>query len=363
MDSNYPAGTPMVLALNPRMPFTHIGVFHQRKMVFLTKVTHPADELERFGSYAEQTGYRSERIIQELVKNDIDINHIGLVISRGGLIQPVKPGIYKVNEKMIKDLRDGVSGSDVVNLGGLIAAEIASRIPGAYACVAEPVVVDEYEDFARITGHPELKRRSVFHALEQKTVARKFAQIIQKKYEEMNLLVGHLGNGITVGAHHGGRVIDANQGLDGDGPFSPSRSGSLPSGDLVRLCFSGKYTQEEILEMITIKGGLYAYLGTPDGYAADQKARQGDPQAQFILKAMGYQVAKAIGALATVLHGQVDAILLTGGLTNSRFVMDEIVPRIESIAPVHVFADQDDVETLAVNGYFLLNGELEALDY
>ncbi|MCK9325968.1 MAG: butyrate kinase [Bacteroidales bacterium] len=363
MDSNYPAGTPMVLALNPRIPFTHIGVFHQRKMVFLTKINHSEEELQPFETYADQTIFRSERILQELEKNDIDISHIGLVISRGGLIEPVKPGIYKVNEKMIKDLQSGVSGNDVVNLGGLIAAEIASRITGAYACVAEPVVVDEFDDLARVTGHPEIRRRSVFHALEQKTVARKYAQIIQKKYEEMNLLIAHLGNGITVGAHHLGRVIDANQGFDGDGPFSPSRTGTLPAGDLVRLCFSGKYTKKEILELITIKGGLYAYLSTADGYAADQNARQGDHEAQFILKAMGYQVAKTIGSMSTVLHGKVDAILLTGGMTNSHFVMDELVPRVESIAPVHIFPDQDDVETLAVNGFSLLNGETQALDY
>lgn len=363
MDSSYPTNVPLVLALNPRIPFTHVGVFYRTRMLFLTKLLHPSEELARFARYVDQAEYRTDRILEELKNNDIDISQIRLAISRGGLVKPVKAGIYYVNENMIRDLQDEVSGSDVVNLGGLIAASIAARIEGAKACVAEPVVVDEYEKFARISGHPQFKRRSVFHALEQKTVARKYAQMMQHKYEDLNLIVGHLGNGITVGAHRQGRVIDANQGLDGDGPFSPSRSGSLPAGDLVRLCFSGKYTQDEVMHMITSQGGLYAYLGTSDGYTADRQALEGDEKAVFILQAMGYQVAKTIGALYTVLEGNVDAILLTGGLTHSKILMDEILKRIDKMAPVHVYPDESDVETLAVYGNYLLSGEIEALEY
>jgi butyrate kinase len=363
MDSSYPSNVPLVLALNPRIPFTHIGVFYRTRMVFLTKLMHPCGDLARFSRYVDQAEYRTERILEELRNNDIDISQIRLVISRGGLVRPVKAGIYHVNDQMIRDLREEVSGSDVVNLGGLIAAEMASRIEGADACVAEPVVVDEYEEFARISGHPHFRRRSVFHALEQKTVARKYAQMMQHKYEDLNLIVGHLGNGITVGAHRHGRVIDANQGLDGDGPFSPSRSGSLPAGDLVRLCFSGQYSRDEVMHMISTEGGLYAYLGTPDGYTADRQAREGEEKSIFFLRAMGYQVAKTIGAMYTVLEGNVDAILLTGGLTHSRILMDEIMKRIEKMAPVHVYPDENDVEILAVNGNYLLNGEIEALEY
>jgi butyrate kinase len=278
-------------------------------------------------------------------------------------VRPVHAGIYKVNDLMIKDLRTGYSGEDVVNLGGLIAHEIASKITGATAYVADPVVVDEFEEIARVSGHPEFSRRSVFHALEQKAVARKYAKTVQKKYEDLNLIVAQLGNGITVGAHRLGRVIDANQGLDGDGPFSPSRTGSVPIGDLINLCFSGKYTHDQLYNMVTIDGGLFAYLGVHDGYSADHMAAQGDEKAAFYLRAMAYQVAKTVGAMYAVLAGETDAILLTGGLVNSAVFMEELQARIGKIAPVHTYPNEDDVENLALNGYYILHGGIAIEDY
>lgn len=353
----------LILALNPRVPFTSIGLFRDQQIVFLKKVVHPETDRKGFRRYADETVYRANLIMRELIANGLPVNDIKIVISRGGLVRPVHAGVYRVNEPMVKDLQVGYSGEDVVNLGGLIANELSRRIPGSSAYVADPVVVDEFEDIARVSGHPEFSRRSVFHALEQKAVARKYAKTVQKKYEELNLIVAQMGNGITVGAHRKGRVIDANQGLDGDGPFSPSRTGSLPIGDLINLCFSGKYTHDQLYSMVTVDGGLFAYLGVHDGYSANHMASDGDEKAAFYLKAMAYQVAKTIGSMYGVLAGEVDAILLTGGLVNSNIFMEELQMRIRKIAPVHTYPNEDDVESLALNGYYILHGEIAVEDY
>lgn len=353
----------LILAINPRVPFTNIGLFRLQQLVFLKKVVHPESIRKTFPRYADETGYRADQILKELISNGLPIEEIKIIISRGGLIQPVGAGAYRVNDNMIKDLQDGFSGEDVVNLGGLIAHELSLKIEGSTAYVADPVVVDEFEEIARVSGHPLFTRRSVFHALEQKAVARKYAKTVQKKYDELNLIVAQMGNGITVGAHSKGRVIDANQGLDGDGPFSPSRTGSVPIGDLIILCFSGKYTYDQIYSMITIDGGLFAYLGVHDGYSADHLAMNGNKEAEFYLKAMAYQVAKTIGAMYAVLAGEADAILLTGGLVNSCVFMDELLMRIRKMAPVHTFPNEDDIESLALNGYYILHGDISVKDY
>ena len=353
----------LILAINPRVPFTNIGLFRNQQLVFLKKVLHPETDREKFNRYADETAYRANQIIKELMANGLPIDDIKIIISRGGLVRPVHAGVYQVNESMLKDLQAGFSGEDVVNLGGLIAHELSLQIPGSSAYVADPVVVDEFEEIARVSGHPEFSRRSVFHALEQKAVARKYAKTVQKKYDELNLIVAQMGNGITVGAHRKGRVIDANQGLDGDGPFSPSRTGSVPIGDLINLCYSGKYTHDQLYSMITIDGGLFAYLGVHDGYSADHMASNGDEKAAFYLKAMAYQVAKTIGAMYAVLAADVDAILLTGGLVNSTVFMEELQMRIRKIAPVHIYPNEDDVESLALNGYYILHGEIAVDDY
>ncbi len=352
----------LILAINPRIPFTNIGLFRNQQLVFLKKVIHPESERGKFTRYAEETAYRVEQIIRELKANDLPINDIKIIISRGGLARPVHAGVYRVNDAMIKDLQNGISGEDVVNLGGLIAHELCLQIPDSSAFVADPVVVDEFEDIARVSGHPEFSRRSVFHALEQKAVARKYAKTVQKKYEELNLIVAQMGNGITVGAHQKGRVIDASQGLGGDGPFSPTRTGTIPIGDLINLCYSGKYTHDQLYSMITVNGGLFAYLGVHDGYSASHMAMNGDEKATFYLKAMAYQVAKTIGAMYAVLSADADAILLTGGLVNSSVFMEELQMRIRNIAPVHTYPNEDDVETLGLNGFYILNGEITVED-
>lgn len=354
---------PLILAIHPRIPFTNIGVFRNQQMLFLKKVEHPDEERLTFKHYADETAYRTQKILTELKENDIPIEDIRIVIGRGGLLRPVQAGAYKVNPQIVEDLIAGVGGEDVVNLGGLLADSLSKEIKGSEAYIADPAVVDEFEDLARVSGHPEFERRSVFHALEQKSVARKFAKTVLKKYEDLNLIVVQMGNGITVGAHQKGRVIDSNQGVDGDGPFSPTRAGNVPMGDLIRLCFSGKYTKEEVCSMITTNGGLFAYMGTHDGFIVDSMARNGDEKAQFYLRAMAYQTAKNIGSMYAVLKGKVDAILLTGGLTQSKFIMDELLDRIKSLAPCHIYSSEDDVETLALNGYYILNGDLEPMEY
>jgi len=353
----------LILAINPRIPYTNIGLFRNQQLVFLKKIVHPEEDLKRFTRYADETGFRTEQIYTDMVANHLPVEDIKVVISRGGLVKPVQAGVYRVNEAMLKDLRSGIAGEDVVNLGGLIADGLSRKIRGSSAYVADPVVVDEFDDLARVSGHAEFHRRSVFHALEQKAVARKYARTVQKKYEDLNLIVAQMGNGITVGAHSRGRVIDANQGLDGDGPFSPARAGQVPMGDLVKLCYSGKFSQEQIINMLRNEGGLYSHLGVNDGYSADQMAIGGDEKAIFYLRAMAYQVAKTIGSMYCVLSGEVDAVLLSGGMVHSTIFMDELQGRIDKIAPVHAFPSEDDVDTLAANGYYILKGDITVQEY
>jgi len=353
----------LILAINPRIPYTNIGLFRNQQLVFLKKIVHPEEDRKRFTHYADETDFRTEQIYADMVANHLPVEDIKVIISRGGLAKPVQAGVFRINEAMLKDLRSGVSGEDVVNLGGLIGDSLSKKIRGSSAYVVDPVVVDEFDDLARVSGHAEFHRRSVFHALEQKAVARKYARTVQKKYEDLNLIVAQMGNGITVGAHFRGRVIDANQGLDGDGPFSPARAGQVPMGDLVKLCYSGKFSQEQIINMLRNEGGLYSHLGVNDGYSADQMAIGGDEKAIFFLRAMAYQVAKTIGSMYCVLSGQVDAVLLSGGMVHSTIFMDELQGRIDKIAPVLTFPSEDDVDTLAANGYYILRGDIAVQEY
>jgi butyrate kinase len=264
---------------------------------------------------------------------------------------------------MLQDLRESPIGEHASNLGGIIAHDIAQRLPRAKAYIADPVVVDELNSYARISGHPAFRRKSIFHALNQKAIAKQHSKSILKNYEDLNLIVVHLGGGITVGAHEKGRVVDVNNGLDGDGPLSPERSGTLPTGDLVNICFSGRYTKEKVKRMLTGEGGLVAYCGTNSGYELDQLAAQGDAHSKFMLESLAYQVAKEIGAMSTVLKGAVDAILITGGLANSKFVVNLIIERVYKIGPVHVYPGEDELKSLAMNGLMVVRGETIPREY
>jgi butyrate kinase len=353
----------LILAINPGSTSTKIAVFRNTREMFLKNIRHTSEELSQFARITDQYGFRKNIILNELESAGIDIKNIAVVVGRGGLVKPIPSGVYAVNDAMVEDLKIGVMGQHASNLGGLIARDIADSIPGTKAFIADPVVVDELEDIARVSGHPLFERVSIFHALNQKAIARQHAKSISKRYEEMNLVVVHLGGGISVGAHHNGRVIDVNQALDGEGPFSPERSGSLPVGALVKMCFSGKYTQEEIKKMITGKGGYVAYLGTNDAYEVEKRAAAGDEQAQLIHDAMAYQVAKEVGAMSTVLKGQVDAILLTGGIAYGKPFVETLSGRIAHIAPIFVYPGEDEMRALAMNGLMVHKGESEARIY
>lgn len=353
----------LLVAINPRVIYTQIGVYRLGKAIFLKRLAHKEEDLARFKNVADQMKYRSDMIMDALADNEIAFDEVKLVMGRGGLIHPVEPGIYQVNQKMKQDLIGSKQGEDIINLGGLVADDIASRLPDAKAYIANPVVVDELSDLARVSGHPLIKKKSIYHALNQKYVARKHAQTVGKKYEDMKLIVANLGRAITVGVHYHGRVIDTTQGFDGDGPFSPITSGSLPVGDLIRLCYSGEYTESEMLKIVRGEGGLFAYIGTSSGYEADKRIQNGDEEARFYFEAMAYQIAKDIGAMCMTLTEKVDAVLITGAMANSKNLVDMIVKRISKIGDIHIYPGDDDLDALAWNGTMMLKGEMKSKEY
>ena len=346
-----------ILAINPGSTSTKIAVYRNAKSTFLKNIKHSSENLKDFDKIADQFHFRKDVILNELKNADLDIDQISAVVGRGGLVKPIESGVYEVNEAMKNDLKDSPLGEHASNLGGLIASDIAASLPNARAFIADPVVVDEMEDVARITGHPEFKRHSIFHALNQKAIARAHAKSIDKNYEDLNLIVAHLGGGISVGAHKKGKVIDVNNALDGDGPFSPERSGDLPVGQLAKLCFSGKYTLDDIKKMIKGNGGLVAYLGTNDAYEVEMMVRNGNEEAKLIQNALSYQVAKEIGALSVVLKGEVDGILLTGGMAHNPMVVEYIRERVGFLANVSAYPGEDEMKALAANGLRVLKGE------
>lgn len=352
-----------ILAINPGSTSTKIGVFVDLNPIFLKNIQHDPAELSRFEKITDQFQYRKDIIAHELNEGAVPESVVKAIVGRGGLLKPIESGVFEVNERMKQDLRNSPMGEHASNLGGLIADAFAQQLDGVKAYIANPVVVDELDDIARISGNPHFTRVSIFHALNQKAVARSHAKFVMRNYEDMNIIVAHLGGGITVGAHRKGRVVDVNNGLDGEGPFSPERSGTLPMGDLVRMCFSGKYSQKEIMKMIKGEGGLVGYLGTNSAYDVEQLVVKGDAHAKLIYEAMAYQVAKEIGAMSTVLKGDVDVILITGGVAHSKWFVNQIIERVHKIAPVHVYPGEDEMKALAMNGMRVLRGETVAKIY
>ena len=352
-----------ILAINPGSTSTKVAMYINTKIIFLKSIPHNAEELKKFNKISDQFEYRKNIILDELRNAHIELERIVAVVGRGGLVKPIKSGTYNINEEMKKDLQSGILGEHASNLGGLIADAIARTLPDARAYIADPVVVDELEDVARISGHPRFRRLSIFHALNQKATARSYARLLNKKYEDLNLIIAHLGGGISVGAHRQGRVIDVNQALDGDGPFSPERTGTLPVGALAKFCFEEELSYEEVKKMITGEGGYVAYFKTNNAYEIELMADGGDEKARLIQDAMAYQVAKEIGAMATVLHGEVDAIILTGGMANNPMVDEYIKRMVSYIAPVVIYPGEDEMHALAMNGLRVVKGEIVAKDY
>lgn len=350
------------LIINPGSTSTKIGVYYDNDSVLVETLRHSAEEIGNFKNIYDQLNFREEVILKVLKERNIKIEELDAVVGRGGLLKPIEGGTYEVNEAMLADLKEGVQGQHASNLGGIIAKGIAEglNIP---AYIVDPVVVDEMEAIARVSGMPEIERKSIFHALNQKAIAKKFAKENGTAYEKLNLIVVHLGGGISVGAHKMGKVVDVNNALDGEGPFSPERAGGLPVGDLVKLCFSGRYTQEEMKKKLNGKGGMVAYLGTNDARKAEERAEAGDEQAQLVVDAMAYQVAKEIGKCSAVLKGKVDAILLTGGIAYSKYVVSYIKERVEFISEVVVYPGEDELLALAEGGLRVLKGEETAKEY
>lgn len=352
-----------ILVLNPGSTSTKIAVFNNNRPVFQKSIKHSPEQLAPFKRVTDQYEFRKDIILSELIEAGIEINQISIIVGRGGLVKPIESGVYEVNEAMINDLQSNMTVEHASNLGGLIAHDLASKIPGARAFIADPIVVDEFSELARFAGHPNFQRVSIFHALNQKAVARTYANSIGKKYSDLNLIVAHLGGGISVGAHEKGRVVDVNQALDGDGPFSPERSGTLPVGQLITMCFSNKYTQDEIRKMVVGQGGLVAYLGTSAANQIEDRINKGDQQAKLVYEAMAYQVAKEIGSCAVVLKGQVDAILITGGIAFNELFIQMLTYRIAWISQIRVFPGEDEMRALALNVLMVINGELEPKIY
>lgn len=351
-----------ILAINPGSTSTKIAVYDGETLRFEQNIHHSNEELAQFASVVDQFDYRKEAVRSELDSHGVAVGDLAAVVGRGGLIHPIESGTYTVNEAMIGDLNNSPVGHHASNLGGLIARQIADAA-GVEAYVADPVVVDEMDDVARVAGHPAFVRKSIFHALNQKAVARLYATKIGRPYEELNLVIAHLGGGISVGAHRKGRVVDVNNTLDGEGPMTPERAGTLPVGDLVKLCFSGNYTQQEVGAMVKGKGGLVAHLGTNDTIEVLEAIKKGDKKAELVLDALCYQTAKFIGEMAVVLEGAVDAILITGGMAYSEWIVERIGRRVAFIAPVEIFAGQDEMHALASSALAVLRGERAAKTY
>jgi butyrate kinase len=352
-----------ILAINPGSTSTKFAVYFEDECKLKKTLRHSIEDLSLYTDIIDQFEFRKGLIIDSLVEEGFDVDRIKYIIGRGGLTRPLKSGVYLVNNLMLDHARSGIYGKHASNLGPLIADYIALQIPGAHAYIADPVVTDELEDIARISGHPLFERRSIFHALNQKATARLHAKKIGQKYESLNLIVAHLGGGISVGVHCQGKVVDVNNALDGEGPFSPERSGTLPVGQVIDLCFSQKYEREEIRRMVIGEGGFVAYLGTNDAMEVENRAKSGEEMAQMIQDALAYQVAKTIGEMAVVLSGKVDAILLTGGLAYNQYLTDYISSKVGFISNVFVYPGEDELEALALNALRVARGEVEPMEY
>lgn len=350
-----------VLAINPGATSTKIGVFDGEKVVLKSSVDHSVEDMAGFDRVFEQYQYRLELILDVLTKADIPLSSLDAVVGRGGLLKPLVGGTYTVNEAMLEDLRKAERGEHASNLGGVLADSLARQF-GIPAFIVDPVSVDEMEDVARISGLPEIPRISLSHALNMKAVAHKVAGNLGKKYDDMNLVVAHLGSGVSVTPHCKGKMIDVNNAKE-EGPFSPDRCGGLPTGHLVKLCFSGRFTERELQDKMISTGGMYAYLGTKDVRDAEKMAANGNSKAELVLQAMAYKIAKEIGAMSVVLAGNVECIVLTGGIAYSQKIVNSITEKVRFIAPVIVVPGEEELESLAAGALRVLNGKEQAQIY
>ncbi|MCL2839353.1 MAG: butyrate kinase [Defluviitaleaceae bacterium] len=339
-----------------------MSVYENEQSILDKDLTHDIAELGKYEKITDQYEFRKGVILDAMKEAGIELTELDAVVGRGGLVKPLTGGTYAVNEVLMRDLRIGVQGEHASNVAGLIAHEIATMI-GKPAFIVDPVVVDELDPISRISGHPWIERRSIFHALNQKAIARQYGKEVGKKYDEITVVVAHMGGGISVGIHNKGRVVDVSNALNGEGPFSPERSGTLPVGDLAAICFSGTKTLPEVKKAITGQGGIVAYLGSNDVKAMVERAET-DEKAKLIIDAMIYQIAKEIAAVSTAVNGKVDAILLTGGLAFGKYITEGIENRVKFITDdVRVYPGGHEHLALAQGALRVLNGEEQAKIY
>lgn len=350
-----------ILAINPGATSTKIAVYEDENEIFSKTIYHSNEEISRFKKVSDQYEFRKKTIIDALKEVSFSLDTLSAVVGRGGLLKPLDGGTYLVNEKMVEDLRERPRAEHASNLGALIAKDIASSL-GIQAFIVDPVCVDEFEPIARISGLPEIERESLSHALNLKAMAKRYAKEIGKRYEELNLIVVHLGSGISVSAHKKGRMIDVND-ASAEGPFAPERSGSVPERALVKLCYSGKYTAKEMEKKIFGEGGMYAYLGTRDARDVEKRIKEGDEYAKLIYEAMAYQVAKEIGAVSTVLKGDIDAIIIGGALAYSDMFISWLKERVSFISKIVLYPGSDEMKALAFGALRVLRGEEEPKIY
>jgi butyrate kinase len=351
-----------ILVLNPGSTSTKVGVFRDEETVFSVSVPHTTEEIERFDTVADQLEYREVAVMDLLADHVVDLHALDCVVGRGGLVRPLPHGTYRVNERMKQDLRTACYGGHASNLGALLADDLGHKL-GIPAYISDPVVVDELSDVARITGLKGIKRKSIFHALNQRAVALRYAKSKGVRYEDLTLIVVHMGGGVSVGLHARGRVVDVNNALDGEGPFSPERAGTIPAGQLVSLCFSGEHTEHEVRKMITGHGGLVSLFGTNNMRDIEQRAADGDAEAEVVLRAFDYNVAKEIGSLAAAADGRVDAIILTGGIARGENIVASISAKVSWIAPVIAYPGEGELEALRDAGLRILRGEEISVEY
>lgn len=350
------------LIINPGSTSTKIGVFEDETLLFEETLRHSTEEIAQYASIVDQKDFRKQIILDLLKSKDFDINSLQVVVGRGGMLKPIPGGTYAVSDDLLEDLKVGKQGQHASNLGGILAREIADSI-SIPSYIVDPVVVDELMPISRYSGVPELPRTSVFHALNQKAVAKRFAKEQGRAYNTLNLVVVHMGGGVSVGAHEQGRVIDVFNALDGDGAFSPERAGAVPSGALIKMCFSGEYTEKEVYKKIVGNGGFNAYVGTNDMRDVEKMVNEGDKNAEEVREAFIMQVAKNIGSMSCVLKGKVDQIIITGGIAYDKVVVSGLKDRVGFIAPITVYPGEDELLALAQGALRVMNGEEEAMTY
>lgn len=357
-----PDGVLRILTINPGSTSTKFALYDSEALILKQTIRHDRAVLDACGAILSQKDYRKKCIIDALKALGVDMRDIDAVAGRGGLLKPIESGTYLVNAAMLADLNMATDTTHASALGAIIANEIGMECEKP-AYVVDPVVVDEMDRHAKLTGMPGIERSSVFHALNQKAIARRLAQSLGKPYENCRLIVAHLGGGITVGAHRYGRVIDVNDALSGEGAFTPERSGSIPAVPLIRMCYSGEYTEQEMIDKVVRSSGMSAYLGTNDMRKVEKMMASGDEFAALVLDSMAYQVAKEIGSMCAVLEGRVDAIVLTGGLAYSNRFTGSIKQRVDRLAEVYVFPGEDELQALMSGVLRVLSGQEQVAVY